>query len=93
MSRDNLWRALLSLCFTGEVTSWRKDMTSNVPFRFEVEFGARRDVDEVTMSAMVKLVKEIYESYDIGQQIFHEKAGYMVWSSGHPGACLDVARV
>ena len=68
-------------------------MTSNVPFRFEVEFGAPRDVDEVTMSAMVKLVKEIYESYDIGQQIFHEKVGYMVWSSRHPGACLDVARL
>ena len=79
MSRDNLWRALLSVCFLGG-SRFLEDMTSNASFRFEVEFGARRDVDEVTMSAMVKLVKEIYESYDIGQQIFHEKAGYMVWS-------------
>ena len=53
------------VCYMGEVTSLRKDMTSNAPFRFGVEFGVRRDVDKDTMSAVVKLAKEFGESHDI----------------------------
>ena len=42
-------------------------MTSNAPFRFEVEFGVRSDVINDTMSDVVKLAKVIDESHDVGQ--------------------------
>ena len=72
---------LLSLhtdvCEKGEVTSLRKDMTSNAPLR---SGGAwRAFVTKDTMSVMMKLAHHIHDS--------PVRAG---WSSRLRGACLGV---
>ena len=69
----------------------RKDMTSNAPVSFEVEFGVRSDVSKDKMLVMVKLAQEIDESHGIGQPtaecqlMWPSTRKLVIWSRGLPG--------